>query len=262
MESARRFIEAMRRGGVSLGTTVSFSDPTVSEALGSAGLDFLWIDMEHAPLTIEAVQAHVMAAQLVGASSLVRVAWNDAVLIKQVLDVGASGVIVPMVRTAADAQQAVAACRYPPEGIRGYGPRRPGNYGRLDGPSLPGQANANVVVIIQIEHIDAVRNLDDILAVPGIDAILIGANDLSGSLGLTAQARRPEVVAAMGTVIEKARARGIFSGLPVDDDLRTALDWIDKGVRWLALGSDAHFLVRGIDRLVAGIRPSLPPNSL
>jgi 2-keto-3-deoxy-L-rhamnonate aldolase RhmA len=252
-----RFREKMRSGQVCIGSCVSFSDPTVSEALGGAGLDFLWIDMEHGPLGIETVQAHVMAAQLVGAAPLVRVAWNDPVLIKAVLDVGAAGVIVPMVRTAGEAERAVAACRYPPAGIRGFGPRRPSNYGRLDGPALCKQANESVVVIVQIEHVDAVRNLDEILAVPGVDTILIGANDLAGSLGKPAQAAHPDVMRIIDTVIDLARQKGVFVGIPVEDDPAAALRWIGKGVLWLAVGSDVLFLSR-IDRAVAAIRRGLP----
>lgn len=248
----------MRQGDVCLGSIVSFSDPTVSEALGSAGLDFLWIDMEHGPMGIETVQAHVMATELTGAAPIVRVPWNDPVLIKPVLDVGAAGVIVPMVRTAADVQQAVAACRYPPGGIRGYGPRRPSRYGREGGPSFCAHANESIVTIVQIEHVDAVRNVDGILAVPGLDAVLIGANDLSGSLGVPGQADHPEVLQAIDTVIDKARRKGVFVGLPVGDDPATVAAWIRKGVRWLAVGGDFFFLVRAMDDFIAAIRQEWP----
>ena len=125
----------MRRGEVCLGTAISFSDPTVTEALCNV-LDFVWIDTEHNPLSLEDVQGHIMATKGTDVLPLVRVPWNDPVLIKPILDIGAAGVIVPMIRTADDVRLAVAACRYPPEGIRGFGPRRPSNYARLGGPEF------------------------------------------------------------------------------------------------------------------------------
>src|SRR5206468_751155 len=159
------------------------------------------------------VQGHLMATKGSEAVGLVRVAWNDPVLIKPVLDIGAAGVIVPFVRTAEEARLAVAACRYPPQGIRGYGPRRPTNYGRLGGPEYCQMANDAVLVHVQIEHADAVRNLDEILAVPGIFAVIIGPNDLAASLGYTGQSRHPEVLKIIDVVIAKAAKARIPVGL-------------------------------------------------
>jgi 2-dehydro-3-deoxyglucarate aldolase/4-hydroxy-2-oxoheptanedioate aldolase len=257
MRTQHRFRERLRAGAVCLGTAVSFTDPAVSEALAGAGLDFLWIDMEHGALGIEAVQAHVMASQLAGATPLVRVPWNDPVLIKPVLDAGAEGIIVPLIRTAADARQAVAACRYPPDGVRGFGPRRPSAFGRHGGPAFCQAANQHVMVIPQVEHIDAVRNLDDILQTPGVEAVLIGPNDLSGSMGLTAQPAHPEVVQAVETVIAKARARGVFVGIGLGGGADDVLRWLRKGVQWAGVGADFLYLTRGIDDVVGRIRQGL-----
>src|SRR5207253_3124908 len=126
-DHANSFREKLRQGQVCLGTVISFTDPTVTEALCPV-LDFVWIDMEHNALSLETVQAHIMATKGSDTTPLVRMPWNDPVLIKPVLDIGAAGVIVPLVRTAEDVRRAVAACLYPPEGIRGFGPRRPSNY--------------------------------------------------------------------------------------------------------------------------------------
>ncbi len=131
--------------------------------------------------------------------------WNDPVLIKPVLDLGAAGVIVPMVRTADDVRRAVAACLYPPEGIRGFGPRRPSQYGRLGGPDYCREANARVLPIVQVEHIDAVEDIDQILAVPRLASIAFGANDLAGSMGLIGQSRHPDVLRAIDSVIARSR---------------------------------------------------------
>jgi 2-dehydro-3-deoxyglucarate aldolase/4-hydroxy-2-oxoheptanedioate aldolase len=253
MENARKFREKLKQGQVCLGTGISFADPTITEALSSI-LDFVWIDMEHGPLGIESVQGHVMATRGTDTAPIVRVPWNDPVLIKPVLDVGAAGVIVPLVRTADDVRRAVAGCLYPPEGIRGFGPRRPSGYGRLGGPEFCRQANQDVIVIVQIEHIDAVRNLDEILAVPGLTSVVVGSNDLSGSMGLTGQPRHPQVLAAIDTVIAKTRKTGVFVGISIGDDPTLLSEWLDKGMHWLAMGTDFMFLLRGADYVTQRVR--------
>jgi 2-keto-3-deoxy-L-rhamnonate aldolase RhmA len=257
MDRPQGFKEKMHNGGVCFGTCVTFSDLAVSEALGSAGLDFLWIDAEHAPLSIETIQTHVLAAELAGVMPIVRVPWNDPVLIKQALDVGAIGIIAPLIRTAAEARRVVAACRYPPHGIRGYGPRRPSNYGRTGGLEFCQTANENVIPIVQIEHIEAVNNIDEILETPGVEVIVIGPNDLSGSMGLITQTRHPEVLRAIETVIAKARERGVFVGMGIGEDVQAALEWVGKGVQWVALGSDTSLLVGAIDRIMAAMREGI-----
>jgi len=144
-----------------------------------------------------------MATKGSNTTALVRVPWNDPVLIKPVLDIGAEGIVIPMVRNAEEARRAVAACLYPPAGIRGFGPRRPNNFGRIAGPEYCKSANESILIIPQLEHIDAVKNIEAIASVPGISAIVIGPNDLSGSMGLMAQSRHPDVVAAIEVLIQE-----------------------------------------------------------
>ena len=134
----------LQAGEPVLGAAVSVSDPTITEALADS-VDFVWIDQEHNPLSMGEVQGHIMATKGAPATPIVRVPWNDHVMIKRVLDAGAAGIIVPMVRTAAEARRAVEACLYPPAGIRGYGPRRPSNYGRHGGVDFVREANASVI---------------------------------------------------------------------------------------------------------------------
>ena len=136
------FMRKLQAGEPVLGAAVSVSDPTITEALADS-VDFVWIDQEHNPLSVGEVQGHIMATKGAPATPIVRVPWNDHVMIKRVLDAGAAGIIVPMVRTAAEARRAVEACLYPPEGIRGYGPRRPSNYGRRGGVEFVRDANAS-----------------------------------------------------------------------------------------------------------------------
>ncbi|NJO85266.1 MAG: hypothetical protein HC828_22660 [Blastochloris sp.] len=201
MSTSPTFAEKLRSGAVAVGTLVSFSDPTITELLAGSGFDYIWIDMEHGPLDIETVQAHIMAAELAGTTALVRVPQNEPVWIKRALDAGAAGIVAPMVGTAAEARQLVAACRYPPQGIRGYGPRRPARYGRAGGPDFCANANSSVLAIAQIEHIDAVDQLAEIVQTAGLDAIMIGPTDLSGSLGVLPQVGHPDVVATIERII-------------------------------------------------------------
>ena len=253
MKNANRFREKLRQGQVCLGTCITFTDPTVTEALCSL-LDFVWIDMEHNPLTLEAVQAHVMATKGSDTAPLVRVPWNDAVLIKPVLDLGAAGVIVPLIRTADDARRAVAACLYPPAGVRGFGPRRPSNYGQLGGPEFCQAANASVIVMVQIEHIEAVHHIDAILTVPGLTGIVIGPNDLSGSLGHLGEPRHPDVLQAIETVLAHARRRAVPVGIAVAPDPGDLIQWVDKGVQWLAMGADFALLLKAAAQVAGQVR--------
>jgi 2-dehydro-3-deoxyglucarate aldolase/4-hydroxy-2-oxoheptanedioate aldolase len=261
MENAGKFKGKLRSGQFCLGTGISFTDPTVTEELCGL-LDFVWIDMEHNALSLETVQAHIMATKGSDTASLVRVPCNDPALIKPVLDIGADGVIVPQVRSAEDVRLAVAACQYPPQGIRGFGPRRPIKYGLLGGPEFCRRANEEIITIVQIEHIDAVNSLDDILAVPGLTAVVLGANDLSGSMGLMGQPRHPEVLRAMETVIRKARRAEVPVGLGTADDPEVMIEWIDKGIQWLQIGVDWWLLMKGashfVDRLRRHIRATSP----
>jgi 2-keto-3-deoxy-L-rhamnonate aldolase RhmA len=244
------FADKLRQRAPCLGTCITFTDPTVTEALCSV-LDFVWIDMEHNALTLEAVQGHIMATKGSETIPLVRVAWNDPVLIKPILDIGAAGVIIPLIRTADDARRAVAACLYPPNGIRGFGPRRPSNYGQLSGPEFCQAANRNVTIIVQIEHIEAVNNIDAIVAVPGLTSVLIGPNDLSGSMGHMGEPRHPDVLQAIDVVIAGARRKELPVGLAFGDDPGDQIKWLEKGVKWLALGADFSFLLKAA-ALVAG----------
>jgi 2-keto-3-deoxy-L-rhamnonate aldolase RhmA len=252
-DHADSFREKLRRGQVCLGTVISLTDPTVTEAL-SPLFDFLWIDMEHSVLSLEAVQAHVMAARGGTAAPLVRVPWNDPVLIKPVLDLGAAGVIVPMVRTADDVRRAVAACLYPPEGIRGFGPRRPSQYGRVGGPDFCREANARVLPVVQIEHIDAVENIDEILAVPGLASIAFGPNDLAGSMGLTGQPRHPDVLRAIDSVIARSRQANVPVGISVGEDPGNLVEWASWGVNWLAMGGDLSLMLRAATEVAGRVR--------
>jgi 2-keto-3-deoxy-L-rhamnonate aldolase RhmA len=249
MDASPNFIDKMRNGRICLGTNITFCDPTVTEALCNL-VDFVWIDAEHNPFSLETIQSHVMATRGTNTTPLVRVPWNDPVLIKPVLDLGAAGVIVPMIRTAEEARLAIAACKYPPEGVRGYGPRRPSHYGQIGGAQFCKEENDAILTILQIEHIDAVNNIKEILTVRGLTAVVLGLNDLAGSMGLTGEPRDPRVIEAAGTVIDEARKAGVFAGVSIGDNVDQLIEWADRGAQWLSAGADFLHLKHSVERVI------------
>ncbi|MCC7359078.1 MAG: hypothetical protein IT317_06360 [Anaerolineales bacterium] len=253
MENAQKFRDKLARGQVCLGPVITCTDATITEALCSL-YDFVWIDTEHNAMSLETVQAHLMATKGSEVAALVRVRWNDPALIKPVLDIGADGVIVPFVRSVDDVRRAVAACRYPPDGIRGFGPRRASGYGRLLGPDFARRANATVIVIAQIEHIDAANAIDEIVQLPGLTGVVLGPQDLSGSMGLLGQTNHPEVVAVMERVITAARRAGLFAGQSIGGGPEAQAGWVRRGAQWLSVGNDMGFLMEGARQQAGGIR--------
>lgn len=229
-----KFLAKLRDDGPAIGLVVTLADPAVSELAGDAGYDFTWIDMEHMPHTLQTVQGHVIAARASGCAPLVRVPWNEPGVLKPVLDLAPAGVIVPMVNSAEEAAAAVSACRYPPRGIRGCGVRRANGYGRQSFPDYLARSGGEPLVIVQIEHVDAVAQLDEILRVPGIDHVCVGPCDLSGSMGCLNQLDDPELNRVLDLVSEKIKAAGKWLGTAGGPLSR----WRGRGVDWIALASD------------------------
>lgn len=245
----------LRAGETTIGAWLSFSDPAVAELMSGVGFDWLLFDMEHSPLTLQSLESMLMAFNGRETVPIVRVAWNDRVMIKQALDLGAEGILIPQVSSVEEARQAVAACKYPPEGIRGFGPRRASDYYRYTDEYV-GAANEGILVLVQIENIKAVQAIGEILAVPGIDVVLLGPNDLSGSLGLLGQGQHPKVVEAIDRVIAEAQRVGIPAGVPLDMDVPgDVLDmWVARGCRFVFAGEDHSFLRRIATRTLAEYR--------
>jgi 2-keto-3-deoxy-L-rhamnonate aldolase RhmA len=253
MNNAKIFRDKLANGQTCFGTGISLSDPGATEAL-AGDLDMFWIDMEHTALSLDAVRHHLMAIKGSEAAALVRVPWNDPVLIKPVLDIGADGVIVPMVQTAEDVARAVAACRYPPLGIRGFGPLRPLDYGRRNVKEVCRAADETIIVTVQIEQAAAVENIDAILAVEGLTSIAFGPNDLAASLGYPMQPQHPAVFEVIQSVTDKARAAGVAVGISVGANLELLCKLVDIGVQWLSIGVDVTLLRRAAGELTDCIR--------
>lgn len=243
----------MRAGECLVGAWLSFSDPAAAEIMAGTGYDWILIDTEHAPFSLESLQTVLMAFNGRDTVPIVRVPWNDTVRIKQVLDLGAEGVLVPMVSTPDEARAAVAACKYPPQGIRGFGPRRASDYYR-DVSSYIAGANDGVIVAIQIERQEAVEILDSILSVPEIDLVCLGPMDLSGSLGVLGQFDHPDVAAAIDRVIKACAEKNLPLCLGTALGPEKMLEFASRGVRFILAAEDHVVLREGTDDLLGKIR--------
>jgi 2-dehydro-3-deoxyglucarate aldolase/4-hydroxy-2-oxoheptanedioate aldolase len=243
----------LRSGDFVIGAGITLADPTVTEALASC-VDFVWIDMEHNAISVEAMLGHLIAARAGGAASIVRVPNGDVGWVKRVLDSGAEGIILPRAYSAREASDFVSSCRYPPLGTRGFGPRRPMQYGRLEQAEYLHQANRDVFVAVQVETVELLAELDQVLKLEGLDSLVLGPQDLSGSMGRLGQTTHPEVVAAMKTVASKAKAAGKFIGAGLGANPEFAHVLCDCGVQWLQAGSDFEYMIQGCQRLMDEIR--------
>ena len=226
---------------LNFGTWISLTDSDVVDMLGHVGFDWFVFDTEHSPLNTPIIQKLIQPLSGTEVSPLIRVAWNDPVLIKLALDVGAEGVVVPWVNTVEDAVRAVRACRYPPYGIRGFGPRRAAAYG-LD-PTYAKRANDNIAVIVQIETEEAIKNAPEILKVDGVDAYFIGPYDLSCSLGVPGEFESERFKNAIDAVL-KAGKQADKPGVIWTDDPQTAIKRIKQGFKMIDLSGDIGILLR------------------
>jgi 4-hydroxy-2-oxoheptanedioate aldolase len=229
------------------GMWVCSGSALVAEICAGSGLDWLLIDMEHAPNTLESVLAQLQAVAAYPITPVVRVPVNDPVIIKQVLDLGAQNILVPMVGSADEAIAAVRAVRYPPDGVRGVGSAlgRAARWNRVD--HYLQQSAATVSVIVQIESVDAVDRVEEILA-SGVDAIFVGPSDLAASMGLLGEQEHPDVVAAAELCVAAGRRAGVPVG--VNAFAPTVADrYITAGASFILVGADVAMLARGSEAL-------------
>jgi 2-dehydro-3-deoxyglucarate aldolase len=237
----------IRSGEITLGSWLQIGHPAVLEYMAEFGFEWLTVDLEHSDITIEAFTNMLRGAGGRSTKVFARVKKNSPLDIRQVLDVGAHGVIVPLVNNAEEACKAVAAAKYAPEGERGYAFCRANKYG-INFSDYSRNANEETVVIIMIESKEAVANIDEILLVEGVDGVLIGPYDLSGSLGIPGQTGSLLVQEAMDSVIASCRknrkAAGIHLVTPDEGSIQAI---ISKGFSFIALGMDNVFLGQAIE---------------
>ncbi len=238
--------EKLQAGESTVGILMGLGSPSVAELLAHAGYDWLAVETEHNALDAAQVEHMLMALNATEAIPIVRLPSDDPVGIQRALDIGAMGVLVPMIKTAAQAQAIVAATRYPPEGIRGFGPLRASHYA-MDYEDYLARSNDNVLVVLMLETREAIDDLEAITEVPGVDAMLMGLWDLSLSYGLNPiEMPFPELDAAIERALEVGRknnvAMGIGAGSP--QELRQRLD---QGFRFMVYGTD-YLLLSGAAR--------------
>lgn len=234
--------QKLRDRELTIGSWITLGHPAVAEIMAKAGYDWLTIDMEHSVITVENAQNLIQVIDLSGCVPLVRVGVNDATIIKRVMDAGAHGVIVPMVNSKEDAINAVRAVKYPPVGSRGVGLARAQGYG-TSFEHYKQWLEDESIVIVQIEHIDAVNNLEDILSVDGVDGFIVGPYDLSGSLGVPGQFDHPEVRKALERIQAVSRQLDANSGYhAVSSDTVLVEQKIAEGYKFIAHSLDILFL--------------------
>lgn len=235
-----------------LGTWIMSASPIVAEAIGHAGFDWGVVDMEHTPLDMMGVLHLLQAVGNTRMLPIVRVPWNDAVTVKRVLDAGATTLLFPMIQDADEARRAVAATRFPPEGVRGMaGMSRAARFGTTT--DYLRTANRHIGVIVQIETAAAVQQIESITAVPGVDALFVGPADLAGSLGLPGEMTHPSVLALMLEAVRRAKALGKPVGtLALTQDHATRFRAM--GFDYLGVAADLSLMMQGAAATLRALR--------
>jgi 2-dehydro-3-deoxyglucarate aldolase len=245
-------------GELTVGSWLSFGYPGVCEIMATAGFDWLVVDMEHTAIDVSQAQQLIQIIDLAGCVPLVRVGENDPLAIKRAMDAGAHGVIVPMVNTVEEARRAVSSVLYPPAGTRGVGLGRAHAYG-LGFEKYKAWAEQETILIVQIEHIEGVKNLEAILAVEGVDGFIVGPYDLSGSLGRPGDFTHPEVAAALERVRKVMNDSPKVGGYHVVHSNQPELQArIDQGYRFIAYGDDMVFLAEKVSAEAGFAKQHMP----
>ncbi len=240
---------ALREGKPQVGLWATLSSNYTAEVIAGAGFDWILIDTEHSPADIECVLGQLQAIAPYPTHPVVRLPWNDMVMVKRFLDIGAQSLLIPQVNTAREAADAVAFTRYPTQGMRGVaGSMRATRFGRIK--NYAKIAHEDICVIVQVESKQALDNLDAIAAVDGVDCVFIGPADLHASLGYIGERLHADVVPVMEDAIRRIRKAGKAAGILADNE-ETAKRWLAQGALFVGAGSDASILARGADALAA-----------
>jgi 2-keto-3-deoxy-L-rhamnonate aldolase RhmA len=243
--------DKLHRKELVLGSWITLGNPAIAEIMARAGFAWLVVDLEHSVIDISVAADLIRVIDLCGVAPLVRLTSNDPDQIKRVMDAGAHGIVVPMVNTPAEASRAVAATRYGPAGSRGVGLARAQGYG-VNFPEYLRWQQDGPVVIVQIEHKNAVERLEDIMKVPGVDGFLIGPYDLSCSMGIPGQFERAEFIATMTRIRDAGQRLGVAAGLHiVEPDLERLAQVIREGFTFVAYSVDTRILDVGVRQGVA-----------
>jgi 4-hydroxy-2-oxoheptanedioate aldolase len=250
-----QFKQAMARGEFKAGLWLALADPYAAELCAGSGFDWLVLDAEHAPNDLRSLLSSLQSIASYPSHPVVRLPQGDPALIKQVLDLGANTLLIPMVESVSQAEQLVRAMRYPPLGIRGMGSgiARSSRWTRYE--DYLQQANAQVCLLVQVETRQALEQVGEIAAVEGVDGVFIGPADLSASMGFLGQPAHPAVVAAIEDAIQTIRAAGKAAGILCSDET-LARRYIAQGANFVALGADTSLLVQATAALANKFRAS------
>jgi len=246
--------EKVDRGEIVLGSHIFCGAPMLTEAMATVGFDVLWIDMEHTAIGVNEVLLNLIAAKAGGASAFVRIQWNDPITAKPIMDMGPDGIIFPNIRTPDDVRKVVESCEYPTKGIRGYGPLRALKYGKISQMDYVSKYYQDMWRIIQLEHIDAIKHLDEILAIDGIDAYIFGPNDLAASVGLIGQTTHPKLEAIYDETAEKLRKAGKRFGISMNYRPEIVSKWIKRGANIVFCGNDVSCVYDGSTEVFFGLK--------
>jgi len=234
--------EVLKEGKNVFGPFMKFTDPAAAEVMGFAGFDFIIIDAEHGPISMQSAQNMIRAAETANITPVIRVANNDEALILRALDIGAQGIEIPQINNKSQAIKAVRSVKYAPQGERGVCRYvRAANYSSMDKFEYFKSANNETMIIAHIEGVEGINNLDEILSVPGIDVIFIGPYDLSQSLGVPGQVNNSLVVEKMKEVVSKCKQNKVAVGT-FADDVETAKFWVSLGVQYMSFSVDVGIL--------------------
>jgi 4-hydroxy-2-oxoheptanedioate aldolase len=243
------FKQALAKGERQIGLWSGLASPIAAEIVAGAGFDWIVIDGEHGPNDITTLLPHLYAMRGGTAEPVFRVPWNDMVIIKRALDVGARSLLIPFVQNAEEARRAVAAVRYPPLGIRGVAVTpRANDYGRVQ--NYHKNAHLDTCVLVQLETRAALTHIEAVAAIDGIDGIFIGPSDLAADFGHLGNPRHSEVKAALQDAATRIRAAGKSAGI-LTGDLDDVEPFIEMGFNFTAVGSDVGILARGAEQLAA-----------
>ena len=241
----------LQNGDLLIGTLITLPTPEIAEIMAEIGYDWLFIDTEHGSFDASDAQGILQAVDY-RCPCVIRIPTNEEVWIKKALDIGAAGIIAPGVNSAAEAEEIVRLCKYPPRGNRGVGIARAHGYGLLFDKYVE-KANDDLALILQAENTNAVKNISDIVRVPDIDAILIGPYDLSASMGKMGKIYDPEVQAAIATVKECCFEAGIPLGI-FADSAKSALPFIQQGYTLVAIGTDCLHMAQSAKAALEAVR--------
>ncbi len=254
-----KFKQALAQGGPLYGLWLGLPDTSVAEIAAGSGFDWLLIDHEHGPFELRDIMGHLQAVAPHPVAPIVRPVEGSPALLKKMLDMGVQTLLIPMVETAEQAAGLVSAVRYPPEGTRGLGTSmaRAAQWNRV--PGYLKKANAEICLLVQVETASAMKNLDAILAVDGVDGVFIGPSDLSASMGYIGDAGHPEVREVIGTGLASIKAAGKIAGLLCMDPELVA-EYVAQGADFVGVGVDTLLLTQGAQRLAQQFKSGVEPD--